>query len=214
MQRSCADVNSPYKRKCWTNSGGPLVNSLLKVINTFIASPPPPQRRLSDDYWYRYPGNFDNFLRRQQFAKASIFSKCAAVTRKKTIARIKRYAALTVCILRFFNCFQREYDTRIFEWRFFSWITFPRALIIPMGAISHFYENSFSLFSLVCLFFDEGSSTFSTLFKALMDASLYLFFKKTWKETTKRSNKFLPQFHRIIQYTIKEVNEKIRYHLH
>jgi hypothetical protein len=28
-QRSCADVNSPYKRKCWTNSGGPLVNSLL-----------------------------------------------------------------------------------------------------------------------------------------------------------------------------------------
>ncbi len=29
MQRSCADVNSPYKRKCWTNSGGPLVNSLL-----------------------------------------------------------------------------------------------------------------------------------------------------------------------------------------
>jgi hypothetical protein len=29
MQRSCADVNSPYKRKCWTNSGGLLVNSLL-----------------------------------------------------------------------------------------------------------------------------------------------------------------------------------------
>ncbi len=29
MQRSCADVNSSYKRKCWTNSGGPLVNSLL-----------------------------------------------------------------------------------------------------------------------------------------------------------------------------------------
>ena len=29
MQRSCSDVNSPYKRKCWTNSGGPLVNSLL-----------------------------------------------------------------------------------------------------------------------------------------------------------------------------------------
>jgi hypothetical protein len=28
MQRSCADVNSPYKRKCWTN-GGPLFNSLL-----------------------------------------------------------------------------------------------------------------------------------------------------------------------------------------
>ncbi len=27
MQRSCADMNSPYKRKCWTNSGGPLVNS-------------------------------------------------------------------------------------------------------------------------------------------------------------------------------------------
>ncbi len=26
MQRSCADVNSPYKRKCWTNSEGRLVN--------------------------------------------------------------------------------------------------------------------------------------------------------------------------------------------
>ncbi len=29
MQCSCADVNFLYKRKCWTNSGGPLVNSLL-----------------------------------------------------------------------------------------------------------------------------------------------------------------------------------------
>ncbi len=29
MQRSCADVNSTYKRKCWTNSGGPLVNLVL-----------------------------------------------------------------------------------------------------------------------------------------------------------------------------------------
>ncbi len=29
MQRHSADVNSPYKRKCWTNSGGPLVTSLL-----------------------------------------------------------------------------------------------------------------------------------------------------------------------------------------
>ncbi len=29
MQRPCADVNSPYKRKCWINSGGPLVTSLL-----------------------------------------------------------------------------------------------------------------------------------------------------------------------------------------
>ncbi len=29
MQRSCADVNSLCKRKCWTNSGGPLVNSLV-----------------------------------------------------------------------------------------------------------------------------------------------------------------------------------------
>ncbi len=27
-QRSCADVNSPYKRKCWTKSGGPLVTLL------------------------------------------------------------------------------------------------------------------------------------------------------------------------------------------
>ncbi len=38
MQRSCADGNSPYKRKCWTNSGGPLVNSLLWV-------PQPPASR-------------------------------------------------------------------------------------------------------------------------------------------------------------------------
>ncbi len=29
MQRSCADVNSPYKRQCWTYSGGPLVNSVF-----------------------------------------------------------------------------------------------------------------------------------------------------------------------------------------
>jgi hypothetical protein len=29
MQRCCADVISPYKPKCWTNSGGPLVNSVL-----------------------------------------------------------------------------------------------------------------------------------------------------------------------------------------
>ncbi len=29
MQSSCADVNSPYKRKCWINSGGSLVNSVL-----------------------------------------------------------------------------------------------------------------------------------------------------------------------------------------
>ncbi len=28
MQHSCAVVNSPYKRKWWTNSGGPLVNLL------------------------------------------------------------------------------------------------------------------------------------------------------------------------------------------
>jgi hypothetical protein len=28
MQRSCADMNSPSKRKSWTYSGGPLVNSL------------------------------------------------------------------------------------------------------------------------------------------------------------------------------------------
>jgi hypothetical protein len=34
MQSSCADVNSPYKRKCWTNSGGPLVNSLLQNPHT------------------------------------------------------------------------------------------------------------------------------------------------------------------------------------
>ncbi len=34
MQRSWADVSSPYKRKCWTNLGGPLVNSLLWVLST------------------------------------------------------------------------------------------------------------------------------------------------------------------------------------
>ncbi len=37
MQRSCADVNSPYKRKYWTDSGFPLVNSLvLWDPHTFI----------------------------------------------------------------------------------------------------------------------------------------------------------------------------------
>jgi hypothetical protein len=34
MQRSCADVNFPYKWKCWTNSGGPLVNSLVWEVNS------------------------------------------------------------------------------------------------------------------------------------------------------------------------------------
>jgi hypothetical protein len=29
MKRSCVDVYSPFKRKWWTNSGGPLVNSEL-----------------------------------------------------------------------------------------------------------------------------------------------------------------------------------------
>ncbi len=33
-QRSCADVNSPCKRKCWTNSVGPLYQSLLWIHNT------------------------------------------------------------------------------------------------------------------------------------------------------------------------------------
>ncbi len=28
MQRSCVDVNSPYKRNCWANSVGPLYQSL------------------------------------------------------------------------------------------------------------------------------------------------------------------------------------------
>jgi hypothetical protein len=28
MKHSCADMNFPYKRKCWTNSGDPLINSL------------------------------------------------------------------------------------------------------------------------------------------------------------------------------------------
>jgi hypothetical protein len=31
IQHPCTDVNSPHKRKCWTNSGGPRVNSLLGV---------------------------------------------------------------------------------------------------------------------------------------------------------------------------------------
>ncbi len=34
MQRSCADATSPFKGKCWTNSGGPLVNSLLWEVNS------------------------------------------------------------------------------------------------------------------------------------------------------------------------------------
>ncbi len=35
-KRSCADVNSPYKRKCGTNSMVPLVNSLLWACNRSI----------------------------------------------------------------------------------------------------------------------------------------------------------------------------------
>ncbi len=35
MQRSCADVNSTYKRKFWTNSGGPLVK-LLKIQTEYL----------------------------------------------------------------------------------------------------------------------------------------------------------------------------------
>ncbi len=33
MHRSCADVNSPYKKKCWTNLRGPFINSLLWSLN-------------------------------------------------------------------------------------------------------------------------------------------------------------------------------------
>ncbi len=36
MQRSGADVNSPYKRKCWTNSGGPLVNTLGTLRSSYV----------------------------------------------------------------------------------------------------------------------------------------------------------------------------------
>ncbi len=32
MQGSCADVNSPFKQKCWTNSRGLKVNSLLWAV--------------------------------------------------------------------------------------------------------------------------------------------------------------------------------------
>ncbi len=38
-QRSSANVNSPYKRKCWTNSMGPLVNSLLWADCSVAHSP-------------------------------------------------------------------------------------------------------------------------------------------------------------------------------
>ncbi len=40
MQRSCAYVNSPYKRKCWLNSGCPLVDSLLWGTIAVCSSPP------------------------------------------------------------------------------------------------------------------------------------------------------------------------------
>ncbi len=39
MQRHCADVSSPYKRKCWTNSGGPITNSLLWGFNPLLPVP-------------------------------------------------------------------------------------------------------------------------------------------------------------------------------
>jgi hypothetical protein len=37
MQRSCADVNSPYRRKCWTNSGGPLQYTVKKILSIFLS---------------------------------------------------------------------------------------------------------------------------------------------------------------------------------
>jgi hypothetical protein len=37
MQRSCNDVNSPYKRKNWTNSGSPLVNSVLWLSSLLLS---------------------------------------------------------------------------------------------------------------------------------------------------------------------------------
>ncbi len=36
MQGSCVDVNSPFKRKCWNNSGGPLVNLLLRDLTPYL----------------------------------------------------------------------------------------------------------------------------------------------------------------------------------
>ncbi len=120
MQRSCADVNSPYKRKCWTNSGGLLVylvyytknkNNILYSGWSTLLSPPPPLHSsplpptLSDDYWHRHPGNFGNFLRRQQFVKASsiflyVTARCCWHSKKDDYER-KRSTVRAVCILRF-----------------------------------------------------------------------------------------------------------------
>ncbi len=36
MQRSCADMNSPHKQKCWTNSGGPLINSQYSEVSPLL----------------------------------------------------------------------------------------------------------------------------------------------------------------------------------
>jgi hypothetical protein len=52
---------------------------------------------------------------------------------------------------------------------------FPR--VYTMGGHFKFLRQFFFAFFIGLPFFDEGSSTLSTLFKALMDASLYLFLK-------------------------------------
>ncbi len=53
MQRPCADVNSPCKRKCWTNSGGPLVNSLLWAST--LPPPPPSTLQLAEPEMCTFP---------------------------------------------------------------------------------------------------------------------------------------------------------------
>ncbi len=58
MQRHCADVNSPYKRKCWTNSGGPLTNSLLWVSSSLLFPFPYNLSKLSGSSLSGYPFPF------------------------------------------------------------------------------------------------------------------------------------------------------------
>jgi len=71
MQRHCGDVNSPYKRKCWTNSGGPLTNSLLWGRKTLTYT----SRTIRSSHW----GNSYNWLfciRRSINATHCLFCLC------------------------------------------------------------------------------------------------------------------------------------------
>jgi hypothetical protein len=73
MQRSCADVNSLYKRKCWTNSGGPLVNySEIFTHSPTVQTEYCDRRLAGTGSRYRAPFSLVKFFREKDFVKKNI----------------------------------------------------------------------------------------------------------------------------------------------